>query len=145
VVVTGAGRAKDTAATVKKGEIPAQPTIPAGEAVTALVKHPHRVVPQIPTCIDELRLWIVPRSADGGADVWGEGQCATDEEAKAAAEDMHKSAVRTNGLLLRAATKGLLNAFETRSEGRMVKLHLPASREQLEAVLSLIEMRLAEK
>ena len=143
-MVTGAAHAKDTAATMKKGAMPAQPTIPTGEAVTALVKHPHRAAPQVPACIDELRVWIVPRPADGGADVWGEGQCATDEEAKAAAEEMEKSAVRTNGLLLRAATKGLLNAFETRSEGRMVKLHLPASREQLEAVLSVIEMRLAQ-
>jgi hypothetical protein len=144
VVVTGSARAKDTASAMKAGVTPERPTIPEGEAVTTLVRHPHRTVKQIPECVEDLRVWIVPR-ADGGADVWGEGQCKTEEEAKAAAIEMDKAAVRTNGLLLRAATKGLLNAFETRSEGRMVKIHLPARRDQIEAVISLVEMQLAER
>jgi hypothetical protein len=144
VVVTGAARAKDIARAIKTSVLPERPAIPEGEAVTTLVRHPHRALPQIPESVEDLRVWIVPRS-DGGADLWGEGQCATEEQAKAAAEEMNKAAVRTNGLLLRAATKGLLNAFETRSEGRKVLVHLPARRDQLEAVITLVETRLAEK
>ena len=36
-------------------------------------------MPAIPESVTELRLWIIPKNADGGADIYAEGDTATSD------------------------------------------------------------------
>ena len=93
---------------------------------------------EIPASISELRIWIVPR-ADGGADVYGEGDTPDAASATAAAEDMKKivRSLRRN-LLIAIATQGLLDVIDFTGDGPTMRLHLPATREQIQGLASLV-------
>jgi len=115
------------------------PNVRPGEAMRLTLKRPYQPFPQIPKTVSELRLWVLPH-ADGSAEVLAEGDCATDADAKEAADAINKVVMsyRTN-FWVATFTKGLLNSLDVKSSGKLVTLHLDASQDQIEAILSLVE------
>jgi hypothetical protein len=117
------------------------PHIRPGEAMRLTLKNPHRPMPFLPESLSELRLWIIPRP-DGGADVFAEGDTPDGAEAAKAAESVKKLVRDQNSIGVRIVTQGLLNGVEITPDGKMVRGKLTASREQLEAILSLVAAQL---
>ncbi len=118
------------------------PHIRPGEALRLTLKNPSHPMPFLPTSLSELRLWIVPRASDGGADVFAEADAPTADEASKASDQVKRLLRDQNSIGVRIVTQGLLNNVEIGPDGSVVKLHLSASREQLEAVLGLVAAQL---
>ena len=116
-----------------------QPKIRPGEALRLIVKDPWKQVSvpglKFSNALKELRLWIIPRAVDGGADVYIEGDCTDEESANDAADALTDLIKRQNSVFVRAATRGVLNNAKVTADGTHIKSHLSASREQLEALL----------
>jgi hypothetical protein len=74
---------------------------------------------------------------DGGADGYAEGTCANPDDAARAAGALRALVAEKNGPIARILLHGLLDGVAIISEGATVKLHVPATREQLESVLAL--------
>lgn len=109
-----------------------------GEAVRLTLQNPSRPMPFLPTSISELRLWVIPRAADGGADVFGEGDTPDSAAAILASEDFRRFVTRQNSIGVRIVTQGLLNNVEISPDGSVVRLKLSVSHEQLETLLGLV-------
>lgn len=123
------------------------PRVRPGEAMRLTVRDPWRQISipglKFPNTLSELRFWIVPHNDDGSADVYGEGDCGTPEHAAEVADALREIVRRQNAsMLVKIATHGLLNGAEIEPEGNQVKIHLPANREQLEALLGLVGAQL---
>lgn len=112
------------------------------EAVRLIVNDPHRQVSipglKFPTSLKQLRLWVVPRAADGGADVFIEGDCTDDAAAVEVADYLTDLVRRQNTIAVRLATRGLLNNLKVDPEGTHIKTSLTVSRDQLEALLQFL-------
>jgi hypothetical protein len=109
-----------------------------GEAVSIRALRPGGSINLIPQSISELRVWVVPRNADGGADVYAEGDCPDAAAASAAAVDVRDTIQKKNSFGVRLVTAGLFNSVDVTTDGPMVKAHLSASKEQIDAVLGLV-------
>jgi len=140
LVVVPEDYAKIAARTLVGGRTPAH--VRPGEAMRLTLKNPHRPMPFIPQTVSEMRLWIVPRPADGGADVFAEGDTPDAAAASAVAEELRKVVRQQNSIGVRIVTQGLLNNVEIAGDGAVVRLKLSASREQLEAVLGVVAAQL---
>lgn len=121
---------------------PLTPHLRPGEAVSLRALRPGGSINLIPQSISELRLWVVPRDADGGADVYAEGDCPDPAAAAAAAIDVKDTIQKKNSFGVRLVTAGLFNNVEVISDGPMLKAHLSASRDQIDAVLGLVASQL---
>ncbi|MEO8800110.1 MAG: hypothetical protein ABI551_19605, partial [Polyangiaceae bacterium] len=127
-----------TAALAYKNSKLGSPTRP-GEALSFTVQNPNHPLPfLVTTSMKELRIWIVPRASDGGADVYAEGPCADASGAAENAAKVKKYVAEQNSLGVRMLTDGLLNNVDVHAEGSVVKGHLSASRTQLQNILGLI-------
>lgn len=137
LVIVPRDKATDFAKLAKRATI--NPKVRPGEAMRLTVKDPWKQI-SIPglkfsNSLKELRLWIVPRASDGGADVHVEGDC-TDEAAAADVADALTDLIkRQNAMGVRIVTRGLLNNAKVTADGTHVRSHLSASQEQLEALL----------
>ena len=130
-------KANDFAKLMKRSSI--QPKVRPGEALRLVVKDPWKQI-SIPglkfsQSLKEIRLWIIPRPSDGGADVYVEGDCADEAAAIDAADALTDLVKRQNSLIVRAATRGLLNNAKIEASGTHITSHVSASQEQLEALL----------
>jgi hypothetical protein len=108
-----------------------------GEAAYVRVANPHHPIPEIPDTISEMRLRVVPR-ADDGADVYIDGDTKDPEAATAAADALRLVVRRHNDGLTSLLTHGLLDHVEVTPEGSQVRLHLTASRDQIETLVTLV-------
>ncbi|CAN5168757.1 hypothetical protein BH09MYX1_BH09MYX1_29380 [soil metagenome] len=117
---------------------PLAPKTRPGEAMSLRALRPGGSISIIPQSISELRVWVVPRNSDGGADVYAEGDCPDDAAAATAAAEMKNTIQQKNSFGVRLVTSGLLNNVEVTSSGKLVKAHLSASREQIDAALGLV-------
>lgn len=112
-----------------------------GEAMRMRLRDPWRPFPMIPKTVTEVRLWIVPKS-DGGADVFAEGDCATEAECSDAADKIQRVfdgyTTGLAGIATRAVTHGLFDSLEVSSEGKKVKAHLEPNQDQLETLMDLV-------
>lgn len=118
------------------------PGLRPGEAMRLSVRDPYRQVAvpglKFPESMTELRLYILPR-ADGGAEVFAEGECKAEADASDVADVTKEMIARQNAsVLVRIATRGLLNNVEVKVDGKIVKAHLTASREQMEGLLQTV-------
>lgn len=138
LVVVPPDKAHEFARVLSKA--PVKPRVRPGEAVRLTVKDPWRQISipalKIPNALKELRLWVVPR-ADGGADVHVEGDCTDPAAAVEVADALTDLLKRQNAVGVRIVTRGLLNGAKFDADGDKVKMTLPASAEQLEALLQL--------
>lgn len=116
---------------------PFNPHMRPGEAVSLRAIHPGGSISIIPQSISEMRLWIVPHTTDSGADVYAEGDCPDATSATDAAEKIKGEISRRNSIGVRLITSGLFNAVDVTTDGPMVKLHIPATKEQIDAILGL--------
>jgi hypothetical protein len=124
-----------------RASIPRSPKRP-GEALRLSLIHPHGPMPAIPESVTELRLWIVPRNADGGADVYGEGDTASPEACRSAVEVLQAVVRDQNSFGVKLLTHGLLDGVELKADGATLRLHAPVSRDQLEVLLAFAAGRL---
>lgn len=113
------------------------PKVRAGEAMRLTLKNPNHPFPFLPASLSELRVWITSRD-DGGADVFGEGDAPTREEAEQAAKAIRKLVKDQNSLGVQIVTQGILNRTEVNSEGSVVRFKVPASQEQIQAIVDLV-------
>jgi len=138
-------KARDFALLLKQHSV--DPGLRAGEAVRLVVRDPYRQVAvpglKFPESMTEVRLWVVPRNADGGAEVYAEGECKDEEAATDVLERTKDMIQRQNAsIVVRIATRGLLSNVELKQDGKVVKAHVPANREQLEAILQAVSAQL---
>ncbi len=115
------------------------PGLRPGEALRLVVRDPYRQVAvpglKFPDAMTELRLFVLPR-ADGGAEVFAEGECKGPDEAVDVAERTKEMVARQNAsMFVKIATRGILNNVDIKVDGRVVKVHVSASREQIEGIL----------
>lgn len=136
VLIVPSTHAKPFAQDLAKG--PPTPRLKKGEAVRTRFARPGGSVSLIPPSISELRLWVAPRNADGGGDLYAEGDCPDPAAATQAAADLERAVQSKNSLGVKLLTAGLLSGFEAHAEGRTVKVHLPASKDQIEAIFGLV-------
>ncbi len=111
------------------------------QAVWLMVKNPNHPMPFFPASLRELRFWSVPR-ADGGADAYAEADAPDEAAAVDATRELRQVKARMNSFAVKLLTHGLLDDLEVTADGTKVKLHLVASREQLEAVYDLVAAEL---
>ncbi len=112
------------------------PTAERGEVVALRLKEPHRHAWWVPEKVLMSRLRI--RTQGDGAELWAEGDCATAEDARLAAEALRARIRETNGLFVRLATRGVLNDVRIETLGSRLEGKLTANRAQLEATLALV-------
>lgn len=127
------------AARAYKTQVPRGPS--PNEAMRLVVRNPTNQV-SIPglkfsESLKEIRTWIIPK-ADGGADVYAEGDCTDVAAAIDSADRLTDLLKRQNSLGVKFATRGLLNKAVVVADGNKITLHVEASPEQLEAVLQLV-------
>ncbi|MBX3185454.1 MAG: hypothetical protein KF819_00510 [Labilithrix sp.] len=137
LVVVPKDKAADFAKVMRRA--PISPKVRPGEAMRLVVKDPWKQISipglKFPNSLKEIRLWIVPRASDGGADLYVEGDCTDEAAASDVADAMTDLIKRQNSIAIRVATRGLLNNARVTPEGSQIKLHLSVSQEQLEALL----------
>ncbi len=137
LVIVPPSHAREAARTYKT-QAPRGPS--AKEAMRLVVRNPTNQI-SIPglkfsASLKEVRMWIMPK-ADGGADVYAEGDCTDEAAAIDSAERLTELLKRQNSLGVKFATRGLLNKAVVVAEGNKITLHVEATPEQLEAVLQL--------
>jgi hypothetical protein len=108
-----------------------------GEAMRLVLKSPSRPFPFLPSTMRELRLWIVPHD-DGSADVLAEGDTGSADEAEQAAKDIKKVIRDQNSIGVQLVSKGLLNRAEAWGDGPTVRVKIPASEEQIQAIVDFV-------
>jgi hypothetical protein len=135
MIVPPANAAKFAAAYRNAG---LKPRFRKGEALSVEALEPGGSVNVFPQSISKLRMWVVPRDADGGGDLYVEGDCPDAAAASAAATELKKTVQQKNSMMVRLVTNGLLDGFDTSSDGPMMKAHLSASKEQIESILGLV-------
>lgn len=108
-----------------------------GEAMRLTLRNPSRPMPFLSPNIREMRLWIVPR-ADGGADVHAEGDVPDSAEAEKVAKEIKKLVREQNSLGVQMITQGILNRTEVSADGAVVRLHVPATEAQIQAILDFV-------
>lgn len=135
MIVPPASAAKFAAAYRKTG---LKPRFRKGEALSVEALDPGANVNVFPRSISKLRMWVLPRDSDSGGDLYVEGDCPNPAAASAAAAELKQTVRQKNSIMVRVVTNGLLDSFDTSSDGPMVKGHLSASKEQIESILALV-------
>lgn len=112
-----------------------------GEAGRARFHWPGGSIAIFPPQITELRMWLIPRNSDSGGDLYMEGDTADPATATQAADDLRKNVANVNSLVVRLATGSVLSGIDIKSDGNLVKIHLPGSKEQIEAIIGIAAAR----
>jgi hypothetical protein len=136
VAATTAARGPALSSLLVRARVKA-PVMDPLEAVRADVAHPHDVVRLLPESIRHIqaRVFVL---ADGDAEGTADGDCDDPGQATVAASSLRDAIARQNFSLVRMLTHGLLDAIVVTADGPVVKIRLHATRDQLEAVLSLV-------
>jgi hypothetical protein len=114
------------------------PPLRPGEALFWKFVGPHRMLGELPESITEMRLRVVPR-ADGGADVYAEGDTKDEEAATAAARDVARFVRHHDDPITSLVTRGILDHVDVGNEGKVVTAHLSASLEQIANLVSVVD------
>jgi hypothetical protein len=141
LAVVPAFYAKTAAEILSKAIVPRVLARPA-EALRLTLVHPHGPMPGVPESVREIRIWLVPRNADGGADVYGEAVTADAEGCKSAAGALARLIDDQNSIGVQILTHGLLNHVEIEMDRATVRLHLAMTRDQIDIVLAFVGGRL---
>ena len=145
LVIVPPTKANEFAKVLKQRAI--APKIGPTEAIRLTVKNPSKQISipamKFPESMKEIRLWIVPRAADGGADIYAEADC-TDEAAAADVESTFKGMLTQyttggTGFVVNASTGGILKNATITVDGKRVKLHIDADQTQLQRTLDTIK------
>jgi hypothetical protein len=113
------------------------PEADAEEALHVDMPHPHDAARQIPEEARHLLLKVFSRPG-GGAEAFAELRCDNLDDARHVAESIRDQAHGANNIFVRMLTHDLLGRLTIEvNNGTLVKLRLPADRDQLEALASL--------
>lgn len=112
------------------------PKAEADEGVRALLPQPHTFFKQIPEDAQSALLRVLSRP-DGGALAEVELTCADPAHTEKVASSIREQVDHANNFLVRMVTKDLLGGLTVRTDATTVKISLPASRVQLEALAAL--------
>jgi hypothetical protein len=107
------------------------------EAARFDVPHPHDAVRLLPAGFRRIRARVLAL-AGGEADATAQADCDSPEEARRAETALRETIDRQNSPLVRMLTHGLLDAVAVACDGSAVKIHVHASQDQLETVMSLL-------
>ena len=135
LVVVPPDKATEAAQAFRKAAFPTK--LRPGELARVHVKAPSKPLPFLPASITEARLWLATLGPDGFL-IRGEGDCATEEEAQAAAPVIRDVIARENNLGVRLVTLGLLDGTKVEARGTQVQFEVHASREQAEAIMGFL-------
>jgi hypothetical protein len=113
------------------------PTMDPLEAIRIDRLRPHDAVRVVPASIRRIRARVMAL-ANGDAEGNADGDCDSAEEATRAATELRDTVARQNFPLVRMLTHGLLDGIAVSADGPLVRIHLRATRDQLEAVLSIV-------
>jgi hypothetical protein len=84
--------------------------------------------------------------ADGGAEIFGEGECDDAPGADSASSELGsflgKYRGSLEGAVANVVSHGLISALEVSSDGKVVRLHAHATREQVDAVIGFVAAQL---
>lgn len=132
---------KASVATFSRAKI--NPRVQPGEAVRLVLNDPTKQIKilrgvKIDGTISQLRMVVVPRASDGGADLTVEGDCTTEADAVAVADAMNDLISRQNTIVVRALTRGLLNHAHVTADGTHINLRLSASKDQIDSMVQAI-------
>jgi hypothetical protein len=126
----------------------------AGSVVTSPVRDketlrywttdPHAELAGVPESVKEVTVVVVAR-ADGGADASVDGTCTSEEDAKKVAAGVSFIVRENNGFIVKMMTHGILDGVKVSTEGPVVHVAVPASRDQVEALLSLLGRALSSR
>jgi hypothetical protein len=108
-----------------------------GDAVSLRLVNPHHPMPEIPESVTELRMRVVPR-ADAGADVFVECDTPDADSASRAGEAFRRMIRLHNDAITSLLTHGLLDHVAVGTDTSTVKVHLTATRDQIETLVSLV-------
>jgi hypothetical protein len=112
------------------------PKADADEGVRALLPQPHSFFKQIPEDAQSALLRVLSRP-DGAALAEIELTCADPAHTEKVASSIREQVDHANNFLVRMVTKDLLSGLTVRTDATTVKVSLPASRAQLEALAAL--------
>ncbi len=121
---------------------PVTPRVHPGEAVSIRALRPGGSISVIPQSITEMRMWLVPRAADSGADLYVEGDTADEATANATAEEIRNVIRQKNSFAVRFMTAGIFNNVDITASGKEVHGHMSGTRDQVEAILGLVASKL---
>lgn len=119
-------------------QAPVTPHVHPGEAVSLRAMRPGGSISVIPASISELRLWLVPRTGDSGADLYVEGDTPDEASANAAAEEIRNLIRQKNSFGVRLMTAGIFNKVDVTTAGNQVHGHVSGTRDQVEAILGIV-------
>jgi hypothetical protein len=114
-----------------------QARLEPGQALYLRLVNPHHPFPEIPDSITELRMRVIARE-DQGADVFTEGDTKDADTATRASEAMARVVRRHNDAFTSLLTHGLFDHTEVGAEGSVVKLHLTATLDQIQTLMTLV-------
>ena len=134
-VIVPSSKAKEFARVLATS--PITPHVHAGEAMSLRALNPGGSIRALPQDVTEMRLWIVPRPADGGGDLYIEGDCPSDAAAQADAQAIKTLKEQKNSFGVRLLTAGFFNNTEIQAVGPQVHVHISATQDQIEALLAL--------
>jgi hypothetical protein len=117
---------------------PATPKTHADEVLRIRVAHPATRITAMPADVSEMRLWIDGHPSDGSADVYVEGDCPTNDAARADADAVRTFIQQKNTVMVRIVTAGLFNNVAVAPSGNQVRVRIHATRAQVKAVLALL-------
>jgi hypothetical protein len=112
---------------------------PEGEADEALhvdFPDPHRMLPQVPEQVRRMVVRAYSRPG-GGGEAFADMTCDDEAAATRVAGELRARADQANNVVVRMLTLDLLGGLSIAAEGPVVKVRLPATREQLESLATL--------
>ena len=84
--------------------------------------------------------------ADGGADIYADGECGDAAQAADAAKQITSFVQRYRGSMdwavANMVSRGLINAIDVTADGNLVRMHAPANREQVDAIIGFVAAQL---
>jgi hypothetical protein len=135
LVAVSPDRAREVAASLARS--PAAFSGAPDRLLEAKVRNPRQQLPFMPEALSELRV-TVTSTPEGGALLVGEGETPGHEAACNAADALRAWVMQTNTLAVRLLTRGLLSRVDVVTDGAKVRIRVPATREQIEALAVLV-------
>jgi hypothetical protein len=135
VAVVPPGIADKVARQLVTGRVQAR--LEPDEALYLRLVNPHHPFPEIPEAITELRMRVVAR-ADQGADVFVDGDTKDPDTATRAAAELARVVRSHNDALTSILTHGLFDHTEVGADGNRVTLHLTATLDHVETLMTLV-------
>lgn len=116
---------------------PTAPSFHTNEALRARIMNPSATISQMPRDISEMRVWVDSHVADSSADIYTEAECPNEAAARTDAATIAALIQQKNNFGVRLMTNGILNNAEVTNVDKQVHIHVHATPQQIDSILSL--------